>query len=274
MIMKHTHRRGARGLTLVVATALLTLMLGVGASADTDTKASSAPKPTIVIVHGAFADGSGWHDVTERLQRRGFTVITPANPLRSLAGDSAYLASILDTIEGPIVLVGHSYGGAVITNAALGHGDVKALVYIAAFAPDEGETLGQLLALNPGSQTTPENLIIRPYPGGVDAYINPAVFRQVFAADVPARETAVMASAQRPLDPAALGAPSGPAAWKTIPSWYLVAKNDNAIPPATERFMAQRAGSHTVEVKSSHVAMISQPDDVSDLIRSAVRATS
>jgi pimeloyl-ACP methyl ester carboxylesterase len=210
--------------------------------------------------------------VARRLQEDGYTVIVPANPLRSFPTDSAYLASVLATITGPIVLVGHSVGGVLITNAATGNPNVKALVYVAAFAPDEGETVGQLLAMNPGSEAGPPNLTFRPYPGGVDVYITPSAFHGVFCADLPADTAAVMAASQRPIDATALGEPSGVPAWKTIPSWYLVASNDEAIPPATERFMAKRAGATTVEIASSHVAMISHPGVVTDLIVDAAHA--
>ena len=151
---------------------------------------------------------------------------------------------------------------------------MKALVYVAAFAPDRGETLGQILAMNPGSEAVPPNLTFRPYPGGLDTYITPSVFREVFCADVPAKTAALMAAEQRPLDVATLGEPSGTPGWRTIPSWYLVAQDDHAIPAATERFMAQRAGATTREVRSSHVAMISRPDVVTDLIVDGVHATS
>src|SRR6476659_2271850 len=233
---------------------------------------SGGPRPTIVLVHGGWSDVSSWDKVTRSLQNHGYTVIAPANPLRGGRNDSAYLSSVLATISGPIVLVGHSYGGVVITNAATGNPNVKALVYVAAFAPDQGETVGQLLAMNPGSQAAPPNLTFRPYPHGVDVYITPSAFRGVFCADLPAKTAAVMAANQRPIDASALGQPSGEPAWKTIPSWYLVAKNDQAIPPATERFMAQRAGATTVEIGSSHVAMISHPGVVTDLILDAVHA--
>ncbi len=253
---------------LTVLAAVVSLTAGTDSVAD---GASSRPATTVVLVHGAFADASGWNDVSERLQELGYTVIAPANPQRGLASDSAYLSSVLDTIEGQIVLVGHSYGGAVITNAAIGHPGVKALVYIAAFAPDAGETVGGLAAMNPGSGLVPENLVVRPYPGGLDAYIKPGVFRQVFAADVSRETAAIMAASQRPADLSILSEPSGEPAWNTIPSWYMVASEDSTIPPATERFMAQRAGATTVEVQSSHVAMISHPRQVTNLILDADR---
>jgi pimeloyl-ACP methyl ester carboxylesterase len=224
-------------------------------------------------VHGAFADASGWNEVSERLQKRGYPVIAAANPSRGVASDSAYLRSVLDAIEGPIVLVGHSYGGFVMTNAATGHTGVEALVYVAAFAPDAGDTVASLTALNPGSGLAdPANLVVRPHPGGLEGSINPAVFREVFAADVSRRTAAVMAAGQRPADLATLGEPSGELAWKTVPSWFLVAAEDGTIPPATQRFMAERAGSEVVEVRSSHVPMVSQPGKVTDLVVVAARS--
>ncbi len=216
------------------------LFAATGASASSATSAAShhgdGPKPTIVLVHGAFADASGWAGVITRLEDHGYTVLAPANPLRGVATDSAYIASVLATITGPIVLVGHSCGGEVITNAATGNPNVKALVYIAAFAPDAGETSGGILAKFPGSMLTPANLILRPFPQpdgttGTDAYINPAVFREAFCADCSAGTAAVMAATQRPGALATLNEPSGILAWKTIPSWYLVASQDHAIPP-------------------------------------------
>ena len=228
--------------------------------------------PTVVLVHGAFADASGYAAVIRTVQAQGIAVRAPMNPLRGLASDADAIARYTTTIDGPIVLVGHSYGGVLITNAATGNPNVKALVYIAAFAPDQGETVGQILAMNPGSEAAPPNLTFRQYPGGVDVYITPSAFRDVFCSDVPADTAAVMAATQRPIDAAALGEPSGEPAWKTIPSWYLVASNDHAIPPATERFMAKRADATTVEIPSSHVAMISHPDVVTDLILEAAHA--
>jgi pimeloyl-ACP methyl ester carboxylesterase len=187
--------------------------------------------------------------------------------------DSAYIASVLANIPGPIVLVGHSYGGIVITNAATGNPNVKALVYVAAFAPDEGEPLVALQTKFPGSRLGLEALDIRPYgPDTFDGYIKPSLFREIFAADLPASTTAVMAATQRPGDLHTLQQPSGPPAWKTIPSWYLVAKQDQVIPAAAQRFMAQRAGAHTREVNASHVAMISRPDTAADLIIAATRS--
>ena len=257
------------------------LFAATGASASPATSAAShhgdGPKPIIVLVHGAFADASGWGGVITRLEQRGYTVLAPANPLRGVATDAAYIASVLATITGPIVLVGHSYGGEVITNAATGNPNVKALVYIAAFAPDAGESAGGILAQFPGSMLTPANLILRPFPQpdgttGTDAYINPTVFREAFCADCSAGTAAAMAAAQRPAALATLSEPSGVPAWKTIPSWYLVANQDHAIPPAAERFMAARMHAQTVQINSSHAAMVTHPGAVTDLILRAAQA--
>lgn len=234
--------------------------------------------PTVVLIHGAFADASGWGGVITRLTAAGHTVHAPANPLRSVSGDAAYVRSFVSTIEGPVVLVGHSYGGAVITNAAVGADNVTALVYIAAFALDEGEAVGAATAL--GSDGPPPDLtqiiVVRPFPdageGNADAYLDPAVFPQAFCQDLPPEQAAIMAVSQRPAALATLGEPSGTPAWKTLPSWYLVASQDRVIPPAAERAMAARAGSTTVEVDSSHVAMISHPDEVTALIQQAIDA--
>ena len=250
--------------------------VGVGSrpSASAAADKGAGPKPTVVLVHGGWADASSWNAVVERLQDRGYPVVAPPNPLRGLQGDAAYLSSVLATISGPIVLVGHSYGGTVMTDAATGDPNVKALVYIAAFAPDVGDSIATLEAMNPGSQVGLSTLTLRPYPGGVDAYITPSVFHSVFCADVPTSTAAVMAATQRPIDAAVLAEPSGPPAWRTIPSWYLVASDDHAIPAATERFMAKRAGATTVEISASHVAMVSHPDTVTNLILDAARAAS
>ncbi|MFI6763259.1 alpha/beta fold hydrolase [Micromonospora sp. NPDC050417] len=230
------------------------------------------PKPTVVLVHGAFADASGWNDVATRLIRDGYPVITPANPLRSVSADAAYLASILATINGPVVLAAHSYGGIVISNAATGNANVKALVYVAAFVPDAGETLLGLQTKYLGSRLNEAALDFRPYGEGlVDGYIKKDVFRDVFAADVPRTTTALMWAGQRPADARTLGEPSGAPAWKAIPSWYLVARNDQVLPAAAQRFMARRAGSQVREVGASHVAMISQPAVTADLITRAAR---
>ncbi|HUA45345.1 MAG TPA: alpha/beta hydrolase [Solirubrobacteraceae bacterium] len=253
--------------------------VAAGSSAESRTPAvarSAAAKPTVVLVHGAWADSSSWDGVISRLQRDGYTVVAPATPLRSLLGDAAYIASVLKSIPGPIVLVGHSYGGAVITNAATGNPNVEALVYIDAFVPDAGESVLQLASKKPGS-LLPSAISEVPYSqgtdgSGIDVYIDPAKFRAVFAADVPPDQAALMAVTQRPISLVALTQPSGPPAWRTIPSWYLVGLDDKAIPPATQEFMAARAGSHTVEIDASHASLVSRPQAVTELILSAIRS--
>ncbi|MFI5891105.1 alpha/beta fold hydrolase [Actinoplanes sp. NPDC051513] len=230
-------------------------------------------------MHGAFADASGWNEVIHRLSGDGYPVLAPANPLRGVASDSAYLDSVLRTITGAIVLVGHSYGGVVITNAATGNPNVKALVYVAAFAPDAGDTVLGLQTKFPGTKLGLEQLDVRPFPlpgGGTsfDGYVKTEYFRDIFAGDLPRSTTAIMAAAQRPGDTHTLEQESGAPAWKQIPSWYLVARDDNLIPAAAQRFMAKRAGAHSVEVHASHVAMISQPRITAELITLAARTTS
>ncbi|MGW0607271.1 alpha/beta fold hydrolase [Streptomyces sp. NPDC002640] len=249
--------------------------VSASAAAVVDDAAARPTGTTVVLVHGVFADASGWNEVTARLLKDGHQVIAPANPLRDLAGDSAYLSALLASLSGPVILVGHSYGGEVITNAARGHDHVKALVYVAAFAPDQGESALQLAGRFPGSELEGA-LVTRPLPGGTDAdgYIDPAKFHDVFAGELPRAMTRVMAVSQRPGALGGLAGPSGPPAWKTLPSWYVVAGADRVIPPALQRFMAERAGSRTVEVKnSSHVVMMSHPDVVTRHITAAYRAT-
>jgi pimeloyl-ACP methyl ester carboxylesterase len=278
MSMKFLNRIMRRSLVLAVTTvaAGLSSLLIAGATTQAAVGHSMGPKPTIVLVHGAFADASSWNRVAKRLKHEGYTVIAPANPLRGTTSDSAYLASVLATVPGPIVLAAHSYGGAVITNAATGNPNVKALVYVAALIPDEGEIGSDLLKF-PGSllvlpDSPDATVTARPFPGGVDFYVNAEPFRKIFAADLPPEKTALLAAAQRPLALAAFTDRSGPPAWKTIPSWALVATQDNTIGTANTRFMARRAApSHTVEIEASHAVLLSHPDAVVDLIHEAVR---
>jgi len=198
-------------------------------------KGSGAAKPTIVLVHGAFADSSGWNDVAGRLLRDGYPVIAFSNPLRGPIADAEYLRQFLSTIEGPIVLVGHSYGGAVITNAGTGNPNVKSLVYIAAYALAEGESLAQANSLGGGHTDLADHLVFRPYPGAApgdaDAYIDPAWVPILFAQDLPKATARVIGATQRPAAVSSLFTPSGPPAWEDIPSWYLVARQDRTIPP-------------------------------------------
>lgn len=230
-------------------------------------------RPTLVLVHGAFADGSGFTTIARRMIADGFPVVAAPNPLRGLSSDAAQVRALLDSIDGPIVLVGHSYGGAVISTAAAGHPGVKALVYLAAFVPEAGESAQALVEKFPGS-TVGESLKPVPLPGGqVDLYIDPRVFHQNFAADMPADEAALFAITQRPAAGAALGEPAaGPQAWQTIPSYNLISGADQIIPPVAQEFMAQRSGA-TVQVVegASHLVFVSRPGATVALIEKAAK---
>lgn len=233
--------------------------------------------PTVVFVHGAFADSSGWKDCIARLQAQGLTALAVANPLRGLLVDAEYVRAFLGTIDGPIVLVGHSYGGAVITNAATGNDKVLALVYINGFALDEGETVSSAIELGGGTSDLVQHVVPRPFPGAeegnADVYLDPAFYPELFCQDLPPADAAALAATQRPAALVTLGAPSGPPAWRSIQSWYLVSSNDRVIPPEAERFMAERAEAHTVEIESSHVAMMSHPDAVAKLVLDAIKVS-
>ena len=266
-------------LALAVTTAALIIPLSQIASAQATTRAvtSGGPKPTIVLEHGAWANTASWDAVIQRLQADGYTVDAPPNPLQGLPYDSAYLADFLHSISGPIILVGHSYGGAVITNAATGDSQVKALVYVDAFAPAQGQTLAQLLAAYPGSCAEPSNLTVVPFPGAPagtgDAYITQSAFPSCMANELPAREAQVLAADQAPLATIALTQPSGVPAWKTIPSWAVVGTADHAIPLALQLAMAENAHAHITEVNAPHLSMISDPGVVTSVILQAARAT-
>ena len=237
---------------------------------------TSTDTATVVLVHGAFADASSWNGVITRLQDEGVPVTAPANPLRGIAADAAYLASVLAQIEGPVLAVGHSYGGAVITNAATSAKNVVGLVYVAAFAPDEGETLG---AVEAGSKDSVLNsaLLNRAYPtagGGsaTESYIDPAKAREAFAGDLSDEQAALIAATQRPVSEFAFSEPNGPPAWKHLPSWAVVATGDKAAGTDVVRSMAERAGAKITEVEGSHVIMVSQPEAVTKVILDAVAA--
>lgn len=235
-------------------------------------------KPTLVLVHGAWADASSWNAVIPPLQAEGFTVLAPPNELRGLESDAAYIASFLaQRTSGPVVLVGHSYGGAVITNAALGGGDVKALVYVDAFIPDEGETVVGLLG-GSGSALAVEDpttvLDLAGYPGApegaADAFLKPETVHTAFAQDLPESDRWLIAATQRPASLVANVTPSGAPAWKSIPSWAVLATEDRVIPIGLKRRMAERAGSTITEVDASHVSLVSHPDVTLAAIRAAV----
>jgi pimeloyl-ACP methyl ester carboxylesterase len=235
-------------------------------------------RPTIVLVHGAFADGSSWEGVIERLQREGHAVVAPAIALRGVTVDAAYVASVVEQIDGPVLLVGHSYGGAVITNAATGLENVAGLVFVAAFAPDTDEVLGEVTGESKDSVLM-SALRQREYPTGGDGetapefFIDPTMFHEAFAADLPPERAAVMAATQRPIAAAAFSDVSGPPAWKSLPSWAVVATRDKAAGADLVRSMARRAGAEIVEVDSSHVVMISQPQAVTDVILAAAHGS-
>ena len=237
---------------------------------------TNTAKPTVVLVHGAFADSSSWNGVIESLHRDGYRTIAVANPLRGLQPDAAYLRSVLASVEGPVVVAGHSYGGSVMSEAGDGGADVRALVFIASFQPDVGESTGGLAAKYPGGELGPAlDTLPFPYSDGVgnDLYIKQDEFHRVFAADVPEEMTALMAATQRPIAANALEDTATNAAWKQIESWSLVTLEDLAIPADSMRFMSGRANSHTVEIPASHGVTVSQPEAVARLIDDAARAT-
>jgi pimeloyl-ACP methyl ester carboxylesterase len=285
-IIRTVQRRKLRiALAAVAAAAVVVAPASQIASARTISTAATAasqPKPTIVLVHGAWASTSSWNGVIQRLHHLGYKVYAPPNPLLGLTYDDAYIKDFLHSITGPIVLVGHSYGGAVITNAATGDKQVKALVYVDAFMPNKGESVGQLVSARPGScvavadPTTIFRLV--PYPGApagaVDAYLKQSVFPDCIANGLPRSEQQELAVTQLPLTTLALSQKSGVPAWKTIPSWAVVGTADHTIPPAELMFMARRAHAHITRVHAPHVSMISNPGVVTRVIIQAARATS
>ena len=225
-------------------------------------------KTSVVLVHGAFADGSGWGEVIPLLEKAGYDVIAVQNPLTTYADDVATTRRVIDAQKNPVILVGHSYGGAVITKAAVGAGNVRALVYVAAFGPDAGENLQSLLQQYPskiGAALVPD--------AAGFLYIDRAQFKDAFAGDVSERDLSVLAAAQKPINSVTFGQVYEEPAWKDIPSWYLVASEDQAINPALQRMFAERMGATTREVKSSHVPFVSQPATVAKIIGEAAEAT-
>ncbi len=245
------------------------LVLAGGTSAQV-----AKSNPTIVLVHGAFADSSSWNGVIVELNRHGYRTIAAANPLRSVAGDAATVSSIVRSVPGPVVLVGHSYGGPVITEAANTNGNVKALVYVAGFAPDTGESSLALSNKFPGSTLGSAIAPIQLPGGDQDIYIQPDKFHAQFAADIPEAQARLMAATQRPITQAALAETSGVASWKTLPSYMVYGSADRNIPPAAMQFMAERAHAvKTVVVEgASHAVMVSHPDAVASLIEDAATA--
>jgi pimeloyl-ACP methyl ester carboxylesterase len=259
-----------RAVVAAVAVGALAAGLGVAGMADAATNSHSSAKPTIVLVYGAFEDGSAWQGVTRRLQHDGYPVVVPAVPLRGVASDSAYVESIVDSIKGPVVLAGHSYGGMVVNEVASQRASrTKAQVYVAAFEPRTGESAGQLVAQFPGSLLGPDTTVAQAYPGGTDVYVKAQSYRALFAGDRSASDAAIGAATQRPIDAAALAEPAAHTAPSSIPAYAIVATQDMGIPPAAERFMAKRAGAHTVEIRSAHDVPVSHPDAVAKVIEQA-----
>ena len=240
-------------------------------------EATTAGPLTVVLVHGSFADSSSWTGVIERLQAQGVPVFAAVNPLRGISIDSAYVASVFDQVPGPVLAVGHSYGGAVISNAASGTSNVAGLVYVAAFAPDEGEKLGEVEA---GSKDSVLNSALVPhqYPTGsgtaTEFSIDPPKTQDAFAGDLSEAQAALIAAIQRPVSELAFSEPSGVPAWKTLPSWAVVATGDRAAGADVVRAHAQRAGATITEVEGSHVIMISQPQVVAEVIEAAIARVS
>jgi pimeloyl-ACP methyl ester carboxylesterase len=279
----------AATLSVVVAALVVVPVLAGAQTRHLQVGDPIGPKPTIVLEHGGFADGSSWDHVISILQREGYTVDAPPNPLLGLASDSAYLASYLNTISGPIILVGHSYGGMVISNAATGNPNVKALVYVDAAEPAAGESLEQLTFAKAGSCLTGGgnlsnvvNFVINPSQpsGDYDVYLKVAPgpdyagFDSCFATDVPTHEANLLAATQRPIALGAFTDPSGSPAWASIPSWAVIGTDDQVIPPAELTFMAQRAHSQITHVRAGHLSMIAQPWAVANVINEAVQSTS
>ena len=268
----------ATGAAVIGSAALMAPSASTAAAAATESF-KGRTRPTIVLVHGGYADSSCWNDTLQILQDKGYTTICGSNPLRGIPTDAPYIGSLLDSISGPVVLVAHSMGGTVITNAAAGKSNVKALVYIAAFVPDVGETQGDLINKFPGSEVLPVSVPVHYIKAdgttGTDLYLSPDG-QTAFAADISTDQFRLLQATQRPFDAASFVYPTTAAAWKTIPSWGLVAGRDKAIPPAAERWMYSRANFRKVveEPTSSHCAMLSHPRTVADLIQDAAKATS
>lgn len=255
---------------LIASTSVFGLLLGATWLASSETKTPDTP--TLVLVHGAFADSSSWNGVIRELQDDGYSVVAAANPLRGVVSDAESVSAIVQSISGPVVLVGHSYGGPVITEAANHNANVTGLVYVSAFAPDRGESSISLSALYPGSTLGASLMPVELADGGQDLYIAPDKFPQQFAADVPASVARLMAATQRPVAFAALEEPTGDAAWKNLPSYMIYGSEDRNIPPAVMQFMADRAQSRIVEVidGGSHALSVSHPKEVAEFIDNAV----
>jgi pimeloyl-ACP methyl ester carboxylesterase len=279
MIYRKITMRAVRLAVLALLSGVVLLLPSASFAHGSPKRRTTPVKPTVVLVHGAWADGSSWNGVVARLQRDGYTVDVPPNPLRGVDSDSAYLASYLKTVTGPIILAGHSYGGMVITNAATGNPAVKALVYIDAFIPAQGETLLQLAGAKPGSTLADPTKAFNAVPftgttgADTDLYVDPSVYRADFGADLSVQRDAILAATQEPLAASALQEPSGPPAWKTIRSFALIGTLDMVLPPAEQAFMAARAHATVLKIKASHLALVAHPNTVARLIERAAVTT-
>jgi pimeloyl-ACP methyl ester carboxylesterase len=282
MKLTRRHRRTATALaaSALIGAGAITATLTSAAAAPTDHPTS--PPPTIVLVHGAWADGSSWRGEISRLQHLGYPVDVAPQPGRGPAADTAYLQDYLASIAGPIVLVGHSYGGFVITDAATSNPNVKALVYVDAFAPDQGESVGSLTAgsgsiLEPALTNPASVFTLTGYPGAPagagDSYVLPQLFETGFANDLPRSQAALLAATQTPFATAGFSEASTAPAWKTIPSWALISRQDKVIPPPGQELMSARDHAHVTEINGSHLSLISHPDQVTHVIVDAATAT-
>jgi pimeloyl-ACP methyl ester carboxylesterase len=279
----HTPKRALLTAAAALVAGAVALSITTASAASTPSAhhrdGAGDPKPTIVLVHGAWADGSSWGAVTSRLQHAGYVVDVVANPLRGVVSDARYLRDQLAAITGPVVLVGHSYGGMVITGAA--NPSVRALVYVDAYIPDDGDTVGGLTGAQPGSTLDPATstsaTLLHDADGnviGADVYIKPDQFPGIFTGDISARTAAVLAASQRPLAFSALSEPfTGTPAWKTVPSWDVIGTADKLLPPAEQQIMAERAGAHIVKIDAPHLSMVADPDAVASVVMHAAQAT-
>ena len=233
---------------------------------------SASSKPTVILMHGAFSDASVWNGVTRRLQRRGYRVMAPAVPQRGIRADVDYLDTVIKSVEGPVILAGHSYGGVLITELAARNSQVRALVYVAGFIPDEGETIEGVLSNFPGSLVGPETTYTLPYPGGTDMYVRPEDYRRVMAGRHCARDVAVRAASQRPADVGIMTEPTTAAGPRDVPKFAIIATEDRAIPTAAQERQARRAGARVYRVRSAHDVPVSRPRTVTRVIERAASA--
>jgi pimeloyl-ACP methyl ester carboxylesterase len=273
-------RRGLARLTVGLTVAGLAATFSIAQASGVFAGGSPArpAKPTVVLVHGAWADASGWSGEIRMLQHDGYPVVAVPNELRSLSGDAANVAAFLKTVKSPIILVGHSYGGAVITNAANGISNVRALVYIDAFAPDQGQSAVQLAGMQSALSAADPTTVFTFVPAGpptpaTDLFLKTPVFLKSFANGLPESQARILAASQRPATLGAITEPSGVPAWRTIPSWYLIGTQDRIIPPAAERTMAEHAGAKISYFKAGHLGLISDPKSVTRVIERAATAT-